>query len=105
MQDLGTTASELKLMVSGFVETYFEYLSHSTIQVNAFRATGKCRRQVKNVTNFVKNVNILEFHDHNWNHHKNCIQIRTNMPSIGLVTPEITCDILAFGEKKHNFAQ
>ena len=32
--------------------------------VNAFRAAGECRRQVKNVTNLVKNVIIVELHDH-----------------------------------------
>ena len=31
-----------------------------------------------------KNVNILEFGDYNWNRHKKCIQISTNMPGIGL---------------------
>ena len=68
-------------------------------QLNAFHAAGECRRQVKNVTNFVKNVNIVEFHDHIWNHHGKCIQISTNMPSIGLVMPEITYEILEFFEK------
>ena len=52
--------------------------------INAFRAAGECRRQFKNVTNFVKNVKIVEFHDHIWNHHEKCFQISTNMPSIGL---------------------
>ena len=72
---------------------------------NAFRAASEYRRQVKNVTNLEENVNIVEFNDHIWNRHEKCIQISTNMPSIGLVTPEITCGILAFGENKHNFAQ
>ena len=47
----------------------------------------KCSFQVKNVTHFVKNVNIVEFHYHIWNHHEKCIQISTNMPSIGIVIP------------------
>ena len=42
-------------------------------------------RQVQNYTKCSKNVNILEFHDHIWNRHEKCIQISTNMPSIGLV--------------------
>ena len=31
---------------------------------NAFHAAGECRRQVKKLTKFVKNVEIVEFHDH-----------------------------------------
>ena len=64
--------------------------------LNAFRAAGECRRQFKNATNLVKNVNIVELHDHIWNHHEKCIQISTNIPGIGSVIPEITCEMLAF---------
>ena len=60
---------------------------------NAFHAAGECRRLVKNVTNFVKNVNIVEFHDHIWNHHKKCIQISTNIPSIGSLIRKIAVQI------------
>ena len=49
---------------------------------NAFHAAGECRRPVKNVTKCVKNVNIVEFHYHIWNHHEKCIQQSTNMPGI-----------------------
>ena len=49
---------------------------------------GECRRQVKNVTYFVKSVKIVEFHYHIRNRHEKCNQISTNMPSIGLVIPE-----------------
>ena len=38
---------------------------------------------MENVTNFVKNVKIVEFHDYIWNHREKCIQISTNMPGIG----------------------
>ena len=31
-----------------------------------------------------------------WNHQEKCIQISTNMSSIGLVVPEITCEMLEF---------
>ena len=31
---------------------------------NAFHAEGKCRRQVKNLTKFVKNVKIVKFHNY-----------------------------------------
>ena len=41
-----------------------------------------------------KNFKILEFGDYIWNHHERCIEISTNMPSIGLVIPEITCEML-----------
>ena len=73
--------------------------------VNAFHAAGECRRQVKNLTKFVKNVEIFEFHDHIWNHNEKCIQLCTNMPSIGLVIPEIISEMLEFWENNHNFAQ
>ena len=59
------------------------------LYLSAFHAAGECRRQVIDVTNFVKNVNIMEFHGHIWNHHEKCIQICTNMPCIGVVIPEI----------------
>ena len=36
----------------------------------------------------------MEFHDHIWNHNEKCNQISTNIPSIGLVIPEITCEML-----------
>ena len=51
--------------------------------LNAFQAAGGCRRQVKTLTKFVKNVEIVEFHDHIWSHHEKCIQKSTNMPGIG----------------------
>ena len=57
------------------------------------------------LTNFVKNVKIVEFHYHIRIHYVKCIQISTNMPSIGLVIPEIICEMLEFWEKKHNLAQ
>ena len=65
--------------------TKLRFLSNrNTDFLNAFRATGECRRQVKNVPNLVKYYfKIVEFHDHIWNHHEKCIQISTNMPSIG----------------------
>ena len=34
-------------------------------------------------------VKIFEFHDHIWNHHYKCIQMSTNMPTIGQVFHEI----------------
>ena len=43
---------------------------------------------------FGKKVKILEFHDRIWNHNEKCIQLSTNMPSIGLVIPEITYEML-----------
>ena len=58
---------------------------------NAFHAAGECRRQIQNVTNWVKNVKIVEFHGHIWNHHEKCILLSTNMPRIGVVIPEMKC--------------
>ena len=42
------------------------------------------RRQVKNGHKIFKNINVLEISDI-WNPHEKCIQISTNMLSIGLV--------------------
>ena len=56
--------------------------------INAYNAAGISRRQVKNVTNFVKNVRIVEIHDHIWSHHKKYIQISTNMTVIGSLIRE-----------------
>ena len=55
----------------------------------AFHAAGECRRQVKILTNLVKNVKIVEFHDHIWDHHEKYIQISTNMPGIGSLMSKI----------------
>ena len=61
--------------------------------IDVFRAAGECRRQVKNVTNFVNFFKIVEFHDHIWNYREKCIQISTNMPGIGSVNREIAFNI------------
>ena len=45
------------------------------------------------LTNFVKNVKIVEFHDLIWNHHEKCIQISTNMPGIGSLIREIDVEM------------
>ena len=55
--------------------------------------------------NVVKNVKIVEFHDHIWNHREKCIQISTNMPGIGSVNREIVVEISEMSESKHDFAQ
>ena len=60
-------------------------------------------RQVKNETNFVKNINIVEFHYHIWNHNEKCIS--TNMPGIGSVICEIAVEIWEMWEIKQTFAQ
>ena len=75
------------------------------VSVNAFHAAGECRRQVKNVTNYVKNVNIVEFHDHIWNHYEKYIEIGTNMPGIGSIIRELAVKISEIWESKNNFAQ
>ena len=45
--------------------------------------------QTTNLTNLVKNVKIVEFHDHIWNHCEKYIEISTNMPVIGSLICEI----------------
>ena len=42
----------------------------------------------------------MEFGDYIWNHQNKCVQISTNMPSIGLVKHEIGFDFKEFLEKK-----
>ena len=63
-------------------------LDYSILTLSIHEA-GECRRQVINVTHFVKNVNILDFHAHISNHHEKCIQQSTNMPGIGSLIREI----------------
>ena len=52
------------------------------------------RRQDKNVTNFVKNVNIQEFGYYIWNPYEKCIQRSPNMPGIGSLIREIDIKIV-----------
>ena len=59
------------------------------VSVNAFHVTGECRRQVNKLTNLVKNVKILEFHDHIWNNREKYIAISINMTVIGSQIREI----------------
>ena len=42
----------------------------------------------QNVTIILQNVKIVKFHYHIWKYHEKCIQISTNMPSIGLIIRE-----------------
>ena len=87
--------------------SYPTLLIKASIDFNAFHVAGECRRQVKKLTKFGKkcqNYGILWL-AYIWNHHEECIQISTNMSSIGLVIPEITCDILKIWENKHSFSQ
>ena len=84
---------------------FAEVLTIRTSSINAFHAAGKCRQQVKNVTTFVKNVEIVEFRDRIWNHNEKYIQISTNMPSIGSLIHEIVVEISEMWESKRTFAQ
>ena len=63
------------------------------MNINNLHAAGKCRRQVTNLTKFVKNYKIVEFHDHIWNHHEKYIQISPNIPGIGSLICEIDANI------------
>ena len=69
--------------------SFYIHFTILTMTVNAFHAAAGGRRQVKIVINFVKNVSIVEFHYHIWNHREKYIQKSTNMPGIGLLTREI----------------
>ena len=59
----------------------------------------------KNVNNKIKNYNILEFHDHIWNHHEKYIQKNANMPGIGSLIREIDVKMSEIWERKHNCVQ
>ena len=59
----------------------------------------------KMLSKFVKNVEIVEFHDHIWNHNEKCIQMSTNMPGIGSLIRELAVEILEMWESKQTFAQ
>ena len=50
---------------------------------------------VPNFTKMFKNVKLVEFHYYIWIYHEKCIQMGTNMPSIGSVFREIRFE---FGE-------
>ena len=64
------------------------------------------RRQDINVTNFVKNVNILEFGYYIWNPYEKCIQKSINMPGIGSLICEIDVKIVRnLIKSKQTFAQ
>ena len=56
------------------------------------------RRHVQNFTNFVKNVKIMEFHDHIWIHLVKCIQISPNMPEISSLIRKINVKIAKIWE-------
>ena len=89
--------SEIKMVQLVFPSSH----AHKTTHLNAFHAAGECRRQVQNFTKLSKNVKTLEFHDHIWIHHEKCIQISTNMPSIGSLIHEINVKIW---ERKQTFS-
>ena len=78
---------------------------HIVLCLNAFYAAGECKQRVKNVTTLVKNVKIVDFYDHIWNHDEKCIQISTNMPGIGPLIREIAVNVSEMCESKHNFGR
>ena len=72
---------------------------------NTYNAAGVSRRQDQNVTNCVKNVNILEFGYYIWNPYTKCIQKSPNMFGIGSLICEIAIEIWEIWESKQTFAQ
>ena len=63
------------------------------LNVNTYHTAGVSRRQDQNITNVVKNVNILEFCYYIWNPYEKCIQKSPNMPGIGSLIREIDVKI------------
>ena len=61
---------------------------HSLGDIITYHAAGVSRRQLK-----IKNVEIVEFHDHIWNRHEKRSQISTNTPGIGSLIREIAIKI------------
>ena len=61
--------------------------------VNTYNAAGVSRRQDQNITNLVKNDNILEFGYYIQNPYEKCIQKSPNMPGIGSLIREIDVNI------------
>ena len=75
-------------------------VKHFTITLTKLERV-QSRRQVKKCHKmFKKNVKIFKFHGYIWNQHGKCIQISTNMPSIGLVIHKITFKILRILDDK-----
>ena len=60
----------------------YNNVSHYILQ-NRDHTARMRRRQVKHFPTFLKNIIILEFHDHILNHHEISIQISIDMPGIG----------------------
>ena len=65
------------------------YVFVSDTDLNTFHEAGV----LANFTKLSKNINIMEFHDHIWNHRAERIQISTNMPGIGSLIHEIDVQI------------
>ena len=61
--------------------------------LNTLHAAGVRRRHISKCHKIVKNLTNFKFRYYVWFHHTICIQISTNMPSIGSVIPEIAFDI------------
>ena len=67
--------------------------------LKTYNAAGMSRRQDQNLTNFVKNVNILEYGYYICNPYEKCIQKSPNMPGIGSLICEIDVNISEIWEK------
>ena len=59
--------------------------------INTYHAVGSAddRSKISQYFPAKNHVEIMEFGDYFWNHPKKCIQISTNLPSIGEVSYEI----------------
>ena len=86
------------LQSAAYCKHYYTLLQnkvHHSLMLSTRQASADDK---KNVSKCVKNVNILEFHDHIWNHHEKFIQISTNMPGIGSIIREISVKISEIGK-------
>ena len=78
-------------------------LCYRIYSFNTYNAAGVSRRQDQYVTNFEKNVNILEFGYCIWNPFEKCIRKSPNMPGIGSLICKIDVNVFRNLRNKHAF--
>ena len=88
-------AMSFKILISTasrpiFLQILYQYLRFALC---TFYLSRSDQTTAPNVHKYFRNINSLEFHEHNWNHHDKCIQKSTNMPGIGSLIREIEVTI------------
>ena len=81
-------------------KTIFSHKANGYL-LNTYLAAGVYTSKIS--LHFFKNLNSFKFDYHIWIHHGKCIQISTNMPSIGLEIPEIGVEIRNLRKPKTYF--